>query len=77
MSGLLILGLDVQDLGYEHGILTEGAVDAYRNKVGSTMAAGGQDVSTVAPYLETRIGKKMWVERMSKRARGSKRADTP
>ena len=53
------------------------AVDAYRNKVGSTMAAGGQEVSTVAPHLETRIGKKMWVTRKDRRARGSKRADTP
>ena len=55
-------------------------VDAYRNKVGSTMVAGGQDVSIVAPHLETRVGKKMWMGRRSKRARrGSsfKRADTP
>lgn len=61
--------------------LTEAfAVDAYRNKVGSTMAAGGQDVSVVAPHLETRVGKRMWAGRRSNRARrGSsfKRADTP
>lgn len=60
------------------GVLTGGfAVDAYRNKVGSTVAAGGQDVSVVAPHLETRVGKKMWVERKSKRVRGFKRAETP
>lgn len=56
------------------------AVDAYRNKVGSTMAAGGQDVSIVAPHLETRVGKRMWAGRKGKGARrGSsfKRADTP
>lgn len=53
------------------GKLTHGAVDAYRNKVGSTMAAGGQVVSTVAPHLETRLGKKMWAERKGKRARGT------
>lgn len=58
-----------------HGILTEGAVDAYRNKIGSTMAAGGQQVSTVAPHLETRVGKKMWAERKRKRAKGA--AGTP
>lgn len=52
-------------------------MDAYRNKVGSTVAAGGQDVSVVAPHLETRVGKKMWVERKSKRVRGFKRAETP
>ena len=46
-------------------------MDAYRNKVGSTMAAGGQVVSVVAPYLETRIGKKMWLGRKSNRVRGS------
>lgn len=51
------------------GINTNGAVlvDAYRNKVGSTMAVGGQEVSIVAPHLETRIGKKMWMERKSRR----------
>lgn len=52
-------------------------VDAYRNKVASDMAAAGQDVSVVAPYLETRVGKKMWLERKSRKARGSRRADTP
>lgn len=79
MSCLLLLSLNklmVRGMS-KHGILTEGAVDAYRNKVGSTIAAGGQEVSTVAPHLETRTGKKMWVERKSKRARGAKRADTP
>ena len=39
------------------------AVDVYRNKAGSTIAARGQEISTVAPHLETRIGKKMWMER--------------
>ena len=57
--------------------LTQSAVDAYRNKAGSTLAASGQEVSVVAPFLETRVGKKMWVERKSKRSRRSKRADTP
>lgn len=79
MSCLPLLSLDGCILWVigKHRILTEGAVDVYRNKVGSTMAAGGHQVSTVAPHLQTRIGKKMWVERKSKRARGSKRADTP
>ena len=53
-------------------------MDAYRNKVGGFLAAAGQEVSVVAPHLETRIGKKMWVERKGKRARlASKRPNTP
>ena len=79
MSGLPLLGpgrLMVSSVG-KRAVLTAVAVDAYRNKVGSTMAAGGQEVSTVAPHLETRLGKKMWAGRRSKRGRGSKRADTP
>ena len=41
-------------------------VDAYRNKMRSTMIAGGQDVST-APHFETRPGKRKWQERMGGR----------
>lgn len=52
-------------------VFLQKSLDAYRNKVGSTMAAGGQVVSTVAPHLETRLGKKMWAERKGKRARGT------
>lgn len=48
-------------------------VDAYRNKMRSTMVAGGQEVSTVAPHFETRVGKRKWLEKERK----SKRANTP
>ncbi|KAF2085354.1 hypothetical protein K490DRAFT_46728 [Saccharata proteae CBS 121410] len=41
------------------------SLDAYRNKMRSTMVAAGQDV---APHFETRVGKRRWLER-SKRAK--------
>ena len=43
-------------------------VDAYRNKMRSTMVAAGHDVASVAPHFETRVGKRKWMER-SKRAK--------
>lgn len=45
------------------------AVDAYRNKMRSTMVAAGQDVANTAPHFETRVGKRKWLER-SKKAKG-------
>ena len=33
------------------------------------MAAGGQDVSSVAPHFETRLGKRKFVERKRKTKR--------
>jgi hypothetical protein len=45
-------------------------VDAYRNKMRSTMITAGQEVSTIAPHFETRVGKRKWLEH-SKRARSS------
>ncbi|KAL1385915.1 hypothetical protein HDK64DRAFT_288863 [Phyllosticta capitalensis] len=41
------------------------SLDAYRNKMRSTMVAAGQDV---APHFETRVGKRRWLER-SKRSK--------
>jgi len=49
------------------------SLDAYRNKMRSTMAAAGQDFSTIAPHFETRVGKRKWVER----ARRLKREASP
>lgn len=43
-------------------------VDAYRNKMRSTMVAAGQDVTAIAPHFETRVGKRKWLER-GKRAK--------
>ncbi|GIZ45683.1 hypothetical protein CKM354_000884000 [Cercospora kikuchii] len=48
------------------------SLDAYRNKMRSTMIAGGSDAATIAPHFETRPGKRKWLER-NKRAR---RADS-
>ncbi|KAI9772737.1 MAG: hypothetical protein M1840_000332 [Geoglossum simile] len=49
------------------------ALDAYRNKMRSSMMAAGNDAATVAPHFETRIGKRKWLERN----RRSRRAGTP
>lgn len=38
-------------------------VDAYRNKVRSTMAAEDQDVVATTPHFETRPGKRKWLAR--------------
>lgn len=46
----------------------DGTVDAYRNKMRSTMIAGGQDAASIAPHFETRPGKRRWNDR-NKRAR--------
>ncbi|KAE9969934.1 hypothetical protein BLS_005146 [Venturia inaequalis] len=45
------------------------SLDAYRNKMRSTMVAAGQDVTTVAPHFETRVGKRKWLERSKKTKR--------
>ncbi|KAF2759169.1 hypothetical protein EJ05DRAFT_499592 [Pseudovirgaria hyperparasitica] len=49
------------------------SLDAYRNKMRSTMMAAGHDIAQKAPHFDTRVGKKRWMER-SKR---SKRASSP
>jgi hypothetical protein len=49
-----------------YGILTWTSVDAYRNKMRSSMMGAGQDVTTVAPHFETRVGKRKWNERIEK-----------
>lgn len=41
------------------------ALDAYRTKQRSTLMSAGQDVSVVPDHLETRPGKRRWVERTS------------
>lgn len=67
----------VNDLGYrmtwsqsrtfdERTMFLQRALDIYRNKMRTTVSAGGQQVSVVAPHLETRIGKRKWLERKGK-----------
>jgi len=41
-------------------------VDVYRNKMRSSMMGHGQNVATMAPHFETRIGKRRWNERIEK-----------
>lgn len=43
------------------------AVDAYRNKMRSTIISTGQEVPAASSHFETRVGKRKWQER-SKRA---------
>ncbi|KAK6359854.1 hypothetical protein TWF696_000987 [Orbilia brochopaga] len=39
------------------------ALDAYRNKMRCALIANGQDATALAPHLETRVGKRKWLER--------------
>ncbi|KAL8696006.1 MAG: hypothetical protein Q9201_007869 [Fulgogasparrea decipioides] len=67
----------VNDLGYRMSwtqgrvfagrtMFLQRALDTYRNKMRTTVNAGGQQVSTAAPHLETRVGKRKWLERKAK-----------
>ncbi|KAL1958703.1 hypothetical protein VTO42DRAFT_4046 [Malbranchea cinnamomea] len=56
-------------------IFLQRSLDAYRNKMRSIMIAAGQEVESVAPHFETRIGKRKWLER-NKRARSTSAAAT-
>jgi hypothetical protein len=46
-------------------------VDAYRNKMRSTMVAAGRDYANIAPHFETRVGKRKWAERQKRTKRDS------
>lgn len=54
---------------FSQGAHSSASVDAYRNKMRSTMVAAGQDVTNVAPHFETRVGKRKWMERNKKSRR--------
>lgn len=68
--------ITLNDLGYRMSwsqsrvfagrTLFDQSVDAYRNKMRSTMVGAGQDVTAVAPHFETRVGKRRWNERVEK-----------
>ncbi|KAL8763728.1 MAG: hypothetical protein Q9184_000520 [Pyrenodesmia sp. 2 TL-2023] len=47
-------------------VLLQRALDIYRNKMRTTIAAGGLHNSTMARHLETRIGKRRWLARKGK-----------
>lgn len=53
-------------------MLTRRTVDCYRNKTRGAIENIMQDVKTVAPHYETRVGKRKWSERMR---RGEKREE--
>ena len=53
----------------EDGLLSCALVDAYRNKMRSSMMGAGQDVTSVAPHFETRVGKRKWEEREKNKKR--------
>lgn len=50
-------------------VFLQKALDSYRNKTRSTLEGIGQDVVTKTPHFETRVGKRRWNERASKRER--------
>ncbi|KAG0136701.1 hypothetical protein HOY82DRAFT_536098 [Tuber indicum] len=66
--------MDLNELGYRMSwsqsrvfagrtMFLQRALDAYRNKMRSSMMAAGTDVTSTAPHLETRAGKRRWLER--------------
>ncbi|KAF2264159.1 hypothetical protein CC78DRAFT_248170 [Lojkania enalia] len=69
--------ITLNDLGYRMSwsqsrvfagrtLFLQKSLDAYRNKMRSSMMGAGQDVATVAPHFETRVGKRRWNERIER-----------
>ncbi|PVH95262.1 hypothetical protein DM02DRAFT_537750 [Periconia macrospinosa] len=69
--------ITLNDLGYRMSwsqsrvfagrtLFLQKSLDAYRNKMRSSIMGAGQDVATVAPHFETRLGKRRWNERIEK-----------
>ncbi|KAG9242993.1 hypothetical protein BJ878DRAFT_424674 [Calycina marina] len=50
-------------------VFLQKALDSYRNKTRATLEGLNQDVVSKTPHFETRVGKRRWNERASKRAR--------
>ncbi|GAB7359723.1 hypothetical protein MBLNU230_g6898t1 [Neophaeotheca triangularis] len=57
----------------ERTLFLQRSLDAYRNKMRSTMISAGQGPATIAPHFETRPGKRKWLER----TRHRRRAESP
>lgn len=77
--------ISLNDLGYRMSwsqgrvfagrtLFLQKSLDAYRNKMRSSMVGAGQDVSSVAPHFETRMGKKRWNDRMEKKQQSLREA---
>ncbi|KAH8726559.1 hypothetical protein GQ44DRAFT_613659 [Phaeosphaeriaceae sp. PMI808] len=69
--------ITLNDLGYRMSwsqsrvfagrtLFLQKSLDAYRNKMRSSMMGQGQDVAQVAPHFETRVGKRRWNERIER-----------
>ncbi|KAF2015595.1 hypothetical protein BU24DRAFT_346688 [Aaosphaeria arxii CBS 175.79] len=69
--------ITLNDLGYRMSwsqsrvfagrtLFLQKSLDAYRNKMRSSMMGAGHDVTAVAPHFETRVGKRKWNERIEK-----------
>ncbi|KAF2646159.1 hypothetical protein P280DRAFT_512354 [Massarina eburnea CBS 473.64] len=69
--------ITLNDLGYRMSwsqsrvfagrtLFLQKSLDAYRNKMRSSIMGAGQDVTAVAPHFETRVGKRRWNERIEK-----------
>lgn len=78
--------ITLNDLGYRMSwsqgrvfagrtLFLQKSLDAYRNKMRSSMLGAGQDVS-VAPHFETRVGKRRWNARQE-RSKKSRREGSP
>ncbi|KAF1919473.1 hypothetical protein BDU57DRAFT_536456 [Ampelomyces quisqualis] len=79
--------ITLNDLGYRMSwsqsrvfagrtLFLQKSLDAYRNKMRSSMMGQGQDVTQVAPHFETRVGKRRWTERIE-RNKKMKRDSSP
>jgi len=72
--------MKLNDLGYRMSwsqsrvfsgrtLFLQRSLDAYRNKMRSSIIAEGKDVTSVAPHFETRVGKRKWVDRQKRAKR--------
>ncbi|KAJ4411828.1 hypothetical protein N0V91_000963 [Didymella pomorum] len=79
--------ITLNDLGYRMSwsqsrvfagrtLFLQKSLDAYRNKMRSSMMGQGQDVTQVAPHFETRVGKRRWNDRIE-RNKKSRRDGSP
>ncbi|KAH3978055.1 hypothetical protein HBI73_186560 [Parastagonospora nodorum] len=79
--------ITLNDLGYRMSwsqsrvfagrtLFLQKSLDAYRNKMRSSMMGQGQDVTQVAPHFETRVGKRRWNERIE-RSKKMRREGSP
>ncbi|KAF2681707.1 hypothetical protein K458DRAFT_77955 [Lentithecium fluviatile CBS 122367] len=77
--------ITLNDLGYRMSwsqsrvfagrtLFLQKSLDAYRNKMRSSIIGAGQNVMSVAPHFETRVGKRRWTERIEKNKKRGREA---